>query len=358
MYCQYFRLCKFQGIGCIGTTSNFNPRLFMSCCCNLPSMKILIINSSPGKHITVAFPGRKCSGFLPSRRRILPAKGHHGFGADLRAFATRKSVRKARKDGEAPKSRTSETNKHPSNEYDRFEDRSSAVGDVISDDSVELLNDNLIGKSSTSTPSSSRSVVLQACIVTSGLIFTLGVIIRQVSHIAFTEGWAILDSSTEVSFDFETWHLELITGLVILISSCRYLLLKIWPDFAESSEAANQQVLGSLQPLDYVVVAFLPGISEELLFRGALLPLFGLSWKSALAVGAIFGALHLGSGRKYSFAVWATFVGLAYGLATAVTSSIIVPMASHSLNNLVGGILWRYMSPSGYNRSEDEHNVQ
>lgn len=41
---------------------------------------------------------------------------------------------------------------------------------------------------------------------------------------------------------FETWHLELITGLVILISSCRYLLLKTWPEFAKSSEAANQQV--------------------------------------------------------------------------------------------------------------------
>lgn len=41
---------------------------------------------------------------------------------------------------------------------------------------------------------------------------------------------------------FETWHLELITGIVVLISSSRYLLLKTWPDFAESSEAANQQV--------------------------------------------------------------------------------------------------------------------
>lgn len=42
--------------------------------------------------------------------------------------------------------------------------------------------------------------------------------------------------------DFELWHLELITALVVLVSSCRYLLLKTWPDFAESSEAANQQV--------------------------------------------------------------------------------------------------------------------
>lgn len=41
---------------------------------------------------------------------------------------------------------------------------------------------------------------------------------------------------------FQMWHLELITALVILISSFRYVLLKTLPNFAESSEAANQQV--------------------------------------------------------------------------------------------------------------------
>jgi len=46
---------------------------------------------------------------------------------------------------------------------------------------------------------------------------------------------------------FELWHLELITGLVVLISSCRYLLLKTWPNFAESSEAANKQVTESIR---------------------------------------------------------------------------------------------------------------
>lgn len=193
---------------------------------------------------------------------------------------------------------------------------------------------------------SSRSTVLKACTITSGLIAALGVLIRQVSHVAATEGWPVLDCSTEISFGFEAWHLGLIIGLVILLSSSRYLLLKTWPDFAESSETANQQVLSSLQPLDYIVVAFLPGISEELLFRGALLPLFGINWKSVLIVSAIFGFLHLGSGRKYSFALWATFVGFAYGYATIASSNIIVPMASHAVNNLVGGILWRYTMKS------------
>uniref|UniRef100_A0A453SAD1 Uncharacterized protein n=1 Tax=Aegilops tauschii subsp. strangulata TaxID=200361 RepID=A0A453SAD1_AEGTS len=39
--------------------------------------------------------------------------------------------------------------------------------------------------------------------------------------------------------NFETWHLELVAGLVILISSTRYILLQTWPDFRDSSEAAN-----------------------------------------------------------------------------------------------------------------------
>ncbi|XP_011649506.1 uncharacterized protein LOC101207590 isoform X2 [Cucumis sativus] len=193
---------------------------------------------------------------------------------------------------------------------------------------------------------SSRSSVLQACIITSGLIAALGVIIRQVSHVASIEGLPVIDCTSEVSFSFEVWQLQLIIGLVVLISSSRFFLLKTWPDFAESSEAANRQVLTSLQPLDYAVVAFLPGISEELLFRGALIPLLGFNWASVVVTAAIFGILHLGGGRKYSFAIWATFVGLAYGYATIESSSIVVPMASHALNNLVGGILWTYESRS------------
>ncbi|GJT82262.1 zinc finger, RING/FYVE/PHD-type containing protein [Tanacetum coccineum] len=141
--------------------------------------------------------------------------------------------------------------------------------------------------------------------------------------------------------EFETWYMQLIAGLVILISSSRFLLLKTWSDFVESSEASNQLVLTSLEPLDYAFVAFLPDISEELLFRGALLPLIGINLTSATVVAALFGILHLGSGQKFSFTTWTTFVGLAYGYAMILTSSLIVPMASNAINNLIGGVIWR-----------------
>lgn len=263
------------------------------------------------------------------------------FGA--RIFASQNSAKKVKRDRKAFKNVTLQTKKRSSDELEGVADGSSSEDDYSQYNNVSSFK-NLDLQNSITIPS--RNAVFQACIGTSGLIAALGMLIRQVSHIAAMEGWPILDCSTEVSFGFEMWHLELITGLVILISSCRYLLLKTWLEFAESSEAANQQVLTSLQPLDYLVVALLPGISEELLFRGALLPIFGVNWKSALLVATIFGFLHLGSGRKYSFAVWATFVGFIYGYATIVSSSIIVPMASHAVNNLVSGFLWRYTSNS------------
>ncbi|KAL9401215.1 hypothetical protein Peur_005064 [Populus x canadensis] len=263
----------------------------------------------------------------------LPAKSPSGDKFRTRTFARRKSVKKWTRDERSQNGIALEsTEKGLEEERVVLSDKSS-----LEDNSVESVQ-------STLNNIASRSDVLQACTVTSGLIAALGILIRQVSHVASMEGLPILDCSTEVSFGIEMWHLELITGLVILISSCRYLLLKTWPDFAESTEAANQQVLTSLQPLDYLVVSFLPGVTEELLFRGALLPLFGMDWKSVLLAATIFGVLHLGNGRKYSFAIWATFVGFVYGYATIVSSSLVVPMASHALNNLAGGLLWRHTS--------------
>ncbi|XP_023546491.1 uncharacterized protein LOC111805597 isoform X3 [Cucurbita pepo subsp. pepo] len=261
---------------------------------------------------------RKVTGLIDVQR-VLPT----GLWSKSKVYAKRKPARKLE--------RTGEEVSIPSSSVD---DNAQDVKMNSSDSSPKNRLINI----------SSRSSVLQACIITSGLIAALGVIIRQVSHVASIEGLPVIDCTSEVSFSFEMRQLQLITGLVVLISSSRFLLLKLWPDFAESSEAANRQVLTSLQPIDYALVAFLPGISEELLFRGALIPLLGFNWASVMLTAAIFGILHLGGGRKYSFAIWASFVGLAYGYATIESSSVVVPMASHALNNLVGGILWRYQS--------------
>nr|XP_043626466.1 uncharacterized protein LOC122597938 [Erigeron canadensis] len=284
---------------------------------------------TPYLHLSL---GRKYES--PYFRNVPITKIFTGFRANKKVYASKSSPKKLRKAKEVRKIANPQVAEGSPDEHNEISDKSSPT------DSINNL------ESQSPVAIASRSSVLQACTVTSGFIALFGVIIRQGSHLASSQGWPIADCSSEISIDFETWHLQLIAGLVVLISSSRFLLLKTWSDFAVSSEASNRQVLTSLEPLDYVIVAFLPGISEELLFRGALLPLFGINLTSATAVAALFGILHVGSGRKFSFAIWATLVGLAYGYATIVSSSLLVPMASHAINNLIGGVLWRVTLPN------------
>ncbi|KAG2261483.1 hypothetical protein Bca52824_068562 [Brassica carinata] len=280
----------------------------------------------------IALPswGRGASTSLHLLRPVGPIPKLYNAGAvkfDVRASSSRKSLKKLRRESQQGKDITTGS---------------------VTEEVIAQVDDTSTSKDSINVvvAAAPRDKVLQACTVTSGLMAALGLVIRKASYVASTEGLPIPDCSTDITFGFETWHLGLIAGTVVLISSSRFLLLKSWPDFADSSEAANQQILASLEPLDYLVVATLPGLSEEMLFRGALMPLFGTSWGSIVGVGVIFGLLHLGSGRKYSFAVWASVVGIVYGYAAVLSSSLVVPMASHALNNLVGGLLWRYSSSS------------
>ncbi|KAG0455245.1 hypothetical protein HPP92_024537 [Vanilla planifolia] len=275
-------------------------------------------------------------------RRYLPISGKDSARRST-VFAEQKSEKKVGNVGKISKN----WNKQKNLRSIEFDDSLDSVKERNGSDHAtfaEPARDNLINNDSLS--SADRISVLKACTITSGLLLSLGLLLRQVAHAAYVEGWPIHDALTDVTFEMELWHIQLIAGIVVLISSTRYMLLKIWPEFSESSESSNQKVLGLLQPLDFVVVSVFSGISEELLFRGALLPLLGLSWKCALIVGAIFGVLHLSGGRSYSIAIWASFVGFTYGMATIVSSNVIVPMASHSLNNLIGGILWRFTSSS------------
>lgn len=130
-------------------------------------------------------------------------------------------------------------------------------------------------------------------------------------------------------------------GVAAGVTGARVALLAAWPSFREANDRSNQQVLSPLQgPLDVAAVAVLPALSEELLFRGALLPTVYPDWRGAAVAGAVFGALHLGGGRNAAFAVWAGAVGCVYGAAFLATGNLWVPALAHAAANAAAGALW------------------
>lgn len=104
---------------------------------------------------------------------------------------------------------------------------------------------------------------------------------------------------------------------------------------------ARPQVLGPLGAADLVWVGALPAVSEELLFRGALIPAIYPDWRGALIAGLAFGVLHNSGGRNPAFAAWASLVGTAYGALFLATGSVACPALAHSLANIASGALWR-----------------
>lgn len=123
-------------------------------------------------------------------------------------------------------------------------------------------------------------------------------------------------------------------------TALRATVLAAWPAYREASNRSNAQVLAPLAPADILYVSILPGLAEELLFRGALLPAVAPDWRGAAVAGLVFGALHSGGGRNAAFAAFASLLGCLYGGLLLATGSLWVPAIAHSAANVTSAALW------------------
>ena len=102
----------------------------------------------------------------------------------------------------------------------------------------------------------------------------------------------------------------------------------------------RSQVLLPLDFGDLLFVSFIPGISEEMLFRGGLIPAVFPDWRGVVIAGVVFGVYHKGAGSNNAFVVWASFVGCIYGFAFLLTQDVYVPIVAHSSANLFSALNW------------------
>lgn len=89
---------------------------------------------------------------------------------------------------------------------------------------------------------------------------------------------------------------------------------------------------------DAITVAALSGISEEILFRGVLLPETGL-----LASSAVFGVLHA---LNRVYALWAAVIGALFAALALATGTLIAPIVAHATYNLGALLFLRRPDPA------------
>lgn len=128
-------------------------------------------------------------------------------------------------------------------------------------------------------------------------------------------------------------------GLVITIMSG--LVYQVWPVYRQSADEYLELVLKPLVWPDLIWLGLLPGLSEELLFRGVVLPAIGIGvWGIAIS-SLCFGALHFSGSKHWPYIIWATVIGSVLGSATVITGSLLVPVTAHVTTNLVSSCLWK-----------------
>ena len=129
-----------------------------------------------------------------------------------------------------------------------------------------------------------------------------------------------------------------VAGVIIVASSIIY---RLWPAYRQSADAYLELVIKPLIWPDLIWLGLLPGLSEELLFRGVMLPALGLNLPAVILSSIIFGVLHLSGVQQWPYVVWATIVGFTLGYSALVTGNLLVPIVAHILTNLVSSSLWK-----------------
>jgi uncharacterized protein len=86
-----------------------------------------------------------------------------------------------------------------------------------------------------------------------------------------------------------------------------------------------------------LVISALAGLGEELLFRGVLQPIIGLT-----AASVVFGAVHIGGRGFIGYGVWAACIGALFGWLMVETGGLLAPIVAHAVYDALALAYVRY----------------
>ncbi|EKV02863.1 putative metal-dependent membrane protease [Leptolyngbya sp. PCC 7375] len=153
--------------------------------------------------------------------------------------------------------------------------------------------------------------------------------------------WLLFDSVQQLPSQLGLYPIGLGVLLGMGITLVSAILYWAWPRYRHSAEVYLEYILKPLALPDVLWLGLLPGISEELLFRGVMLPAFGANL-AALALSSLcFGLLHMSDLRQWPYMLWATCVGGILGYSAIASQNLLVPVIAHVFTNMVSSLVWK-----------------
>jgi uncharacterized protein len=133
-------------------------------------------------------------------------------------------------------------------------------------------------------------------------------------------------------------------GLVLglSISALSYFTYRIWAAYRENTDWYLNFTVQPLAWPDLIWLGLLPGLSEELLFRGVVLPSIGYDWVGVTLSSLCFGVLHASGRQQWPYALWAGFMGFVLGAALLQTNNLAIPIVAHVSCNICSAFFWKW----------------
>nr|WP_228014477.1 CPBP family intramembrane glutamic endopeptidase [Fortiea sp. LEGE XX443] len=144
-------------------------------------------------------------------------------------------------------------------------------------------------------------------------------------------------------FKWEWNEIDVLWGLGVgaMITGLSGLAYRLWPLYRQSADYYLELVLRPLALPDLIWLGLLPGLSEELLFRGVMLPALGLDHVAVIVSSLCFGVLHLSGSQQWPYVIWATIIGVILGYSALLSGNLLVPIVAHIMTNWVSSYFWK-----------------
>jgi len=165
--------------------------------------------------------------------------------------------------------------------------------------------------------------------------------ITAVVFLVVAKLWLRFGSVTLLSLDFTVEGLLIGLGIGLGITAMSSVVYRLWSGYRKSADVYLNLVLKPLVLPDLIWLGLLPGMSEELLFRGVMLPAIGLNAVGVIISSLVFGVLHLSGSQQWPYVVWATIVGVLLGVSAVGTGNLLVPIVAHVATNWLSSFFWK-----------------
>lgn len=168
--------------------------------------------------------------------------------------------------------------------------------------------------------------------------------ITAVVLLIFAKAWLYFGQMQLLPVQLNLEELAMAAILGIAITGLSNLVYRCWPAYRESADFYLAFVMKPLAWPDLIWLGLLPGLSEELLFRGVILPSFGYNLVGVILAAICFGLLHMSGTRQWPYAVWAGIVGIILGYSLLLTGNLLMPIGAHVCCNLCSGAIWKWQN--------------